>query len=51
VVPSNERLRCEQELAQARAIVGESLYSQAWTEGQATTLDEAVHYALTLSDA
>jgi non-specific serine/threonine protein kinase len=51
VVPSNERLRCEQELAQARTIVGESVYSQAWTEGQAATLDQAVHYAVTLPDA
>ncbi len=48
VVPLNERMRCEQELAQARAIVGESVYNQAWREGQATTLDQAVHYALSL---
>jgi non-specific serine/threonine protein kinase len=46
LLDSNERADLDAGLAAARAVLGEEAYAQAWAEGQAMTLEQAIAYAL-----
>ena len=44
--PSKERERSEQQIGQARSVLGEEAFATAWAEGRALTSEQAVSYAL-----
>jgi hypothetical protein len=46
VLPPVERPEYEQYVADARAQMDDQVFTAAWAEGQALSLDEAVQYAL-----